>query len=153
MHFQAVVSSTYIPYFSGILPPRYRRRRLIDGGFSVNQVMLEDENNPTLVVSPFSGDAHICPRTKRKYKTDYTRINFAEAWTDLSWENLQRFASVVWPMSPDSMADLLVSGYRDASQFLSRYGYVSTPICLRVRSTFSSKDVLRVSFYFIFELQ
>merc|ERR1712213_103187 len=27
-----VVSSTYIPVFSGIFPPRYRRKRCIDGG-------------------------------------------------------------------------------------------------------------------------
>ena len=33
----AVVTSTFIPYFSGLLPPRYRKRRFIDGGFSKNQ--------------------------------------------------------------------------------------------------------------------
>ena len=32
---------------------------MIDGGFSVNQVVLDKET--TLTVSPLSGDAHICP--------------------------------------------------------------------------------------------
>ena len=32
---------------------------MIDGGFSVNQVVL---NEGTVTVSPFAGDAHICPQ-------------------------------------------------------------------------------------------
>ena len=47
----AVITSTFIPYFSGLLPPRYRKRRFIDGGFSVNQVILEDDQHATLTVS------------------------------------------------------------------------------------------------------
>lgn len=141
----AVVSSTYIPYFSGILPPRYRRRRCIDGGFSVNQVVLEDHVHRTLTVSPFSGDADISPSIKRKYKTGYTRVNLAEAWTDLSWENMQRIKNVVWPMSPDDMSDLLLAGYQDACAFLARHGQLSVNISLTVRSKLSSKEVLKVN--------
>ena len=33
---------------------------VIDGGFSVNQVVIE--KGKTLTVSPLSGDAHICPQ-------------------------------------------------------------------------------------------
>ena len=68
----------YRPYFSGLLPPRYRKRRLIDGGFSVNQVVLDDDQHTTLTVSPFSGDAHISPKIKRRSKTAYTRLHIAE---------------------------------------------------------------------------
>ena len=144
--FQAVISSTYIPIFSGIFPPRYRRRRCVDGGFSVNQVILEDDLNATLTVSPFSGDAHICPKVKRKSKTGYTRLQFAEAWTDLSFENFERMRNVVFPLSPDAMAELLLQGYHDTVNFLSRYGQInaSCGTCLTVKTTFSPQDILRV---------
>ena len=57
---QAVIASTFIPIFSGIMPTRFRGVPVIDGGFSVNQVVLDREK--TLTVSPLSGDAHICPQ-------------------------------------------------------------------------------------------
>ena len=41
------------------MPTRYRGVPVIDGGFSVNQVVLDKDT--TLTVSPLSGDAHICP--------------------------------------------------------------------------------------------
>ena len=41
------------------MPTRFRGVPVIDGGFSVNQVVIDKEK--TLTVSPLSGDAHICP--------------------------------------------------------------------------------------------
>ena len=46
-----------------------------------NQVVLDDDQHPTLTVSPFSGDAHISPKIKRRGKTAqsaYTRLHIAE---------------------------------------------------------------------------
>ena len=60
IYFQAVIASTFIPIFSGIMPTRFRGVPVIDGGFSVNQVVIE--KGKTLTVSPLSGDAHICPQ-------------------------------------------------------------------------------------------
>ena len=59
MFLQSVIASTFIPIFSGIFPCRIRGVPVIDGGFSVNQVVL---NEGTVTVSPFAGDAHICPQ-------------------------------------------------------------------------------------------
>ena len=42
------------------MPTRVRGVPVIDGGFSVNQVVLD--KSKTLTVSPLSGDAHICPQ-------------------------------------------------------------------------------------------
>ena len=42
------------------MPTRFRGVPVIDGGFSVNQVVIE--KGKTLTVSPLSGDAHICPQ-------------------------------------------------------------------------------------------
>ena len=144
---EAVVASTYIPVFSGIFPLRYRRKRVIDGGFSINQVTLEDDSHATLTVSPFSGDAHICPKMKRKYKGELTRFNFSEQWTDLSWDNFRRMSEVMWPQGPEKMANLLLAGYHDAVAFLARYGQIrnSCGTCLTVKSKYTPKDVLEVS--------
>ena len=144
---EAVIGSTYIPVFSGLIPLRYRRKRVIDGGFSVNQVVLEDDQHATLTVSPFSGDAHICPRSTQRYKGEYTRLNFAEQWTDVSFDNFRRMANVLYPQSPDKMSGILLSGYHDAVAFLARYGQIrnSCGTCLTVKSTFTPKEVLEVS--------
>ena len=139
------MTSTHIPFFSGVLPPRYRRRRYIDGGFSVNQLTLPGDH-ATLTVSPFSGDAHICPKVSRKHRTKLTRVNFAEAWTDLSFDNIDRITQVMFPSSPEKMAETFLSGYHDAVSFLARYGQIqsSCGTCLTVRTTYSPKDVLKV---------
>ena len=42
------------------MPTRVRGVPVIDGGFSVNQVVLD--KGKTLTVSPLSGDAHISPQ-------------------------------------------------------------------------------------------
>ena len=151
---EAVIASTYIPIFSGIFPPRYRRKRAIDGGFSVNQVTLEDEENATLTVSPFSGDAHICPKSTSRYRGNYTRLNFAEQWTDVSFDNFRRMSDVLWPQSPDKLSGILLSGYHDAVAFLARYGQIrnSCGTCLTVKSTYTPKDVLEVSFKTVLKL-
>lgn len=56
---QVIQCSSWIPLFSGILPPMVRGVRYMDGGFSDNLPTL-DEN--TITVSPFCGESDICPR-------------------------------------------------------------------------------------------
>lgn len=55
----ALNASCFIPFFSGILPPKFQGVRYMDGGFSDNLPTL-DEN--TITVSPFCGESDICPR-------------------------------------------------------------------------------------------
>lgn len=55
----ALNASCFIPFFSGILPPKFQGIRYMDGGFSDNLPTL-DEN--TITVSPFCGESDICPR-------------------------------------------------------------------------------------------
>lgn len=56
---QALLCACFIPGFSGILPPRFQGVRYMDGAFSDNLPVL-DEN--TVTVSPFCGESDICPR-------------------------------------------------------------------------------------------
>lgn len=56
---QALLCACFIPGFSGILPPKFQGVRYMDGAFSDNLPVL-DEN--TVTVSPFCGESDICPR-------------------------------------------------------------------------------------------
>lgn len=57
--FQALLASCFVPVFSGMLPPRFHGIRYMDGGFSDNLPIL---NENTITVSPFCGESDICPR-------------------------------------------------------------------------------------------
>lgn len=57
--FQTLLASAFIPIFSGYVPPMVGKHRYMDGGFTDNLPIL-DEN--TITVSPFSGLSDICPR-------------------------------------------------------------------------------------------
>jgi len=56
---QAILCSGFIPIFSGWLPPKFQGVRYMDGCYSDNLPIL-DEN--TITVSPFCGESDICPR-------------------------------------------------------------------------------------------
>ena len=107
--FQAIWGSTFIPGFSGTLPARFRHKRCIDGGFSVNQVILEDLSSATLTVSPFSGDALISPKN-RKNDIQLARMAGANAEVDLSLDNMIRMHYVLCPQSPEKMSEILMQG-------------------------------------------
>ena len=68
---------------------------------------------------------------------------------DCSLENFERMKTVVFPPSPEDMSKLVLAGYHDAVAFLGRYCMIQTyscSTCLTVKTTFSPKDVLKVSF-------
>jgi len=56
---QAIHASSFIPFFTGFLPPRFHGIRYMDGGFSDNLPTLDEH---TITVSPFCGESDICPR-------------------------------------------------------------------------------------------
>jgi hypothetical protein len=123
--------------------------RVMDGGFSVNQVVLEDEDSATLTISPFSGDAHICPTEKRKSPTEFSRINVGNAWIDISYANLMKLKQVLYPPSPEEMSQIMLQGYHDATAFLARKGVIesSCTTCLTVKTKYTPSEVLRVSLF------
>lgn len=58
---QAITCSCFIPFFSGMIPPKFRGVRYMDGGLSDNLLVLDEH---TITVSPFCGESDIC----RKYE-------------------------------------------------------------------------------------
>ena len=71
--------------FSGIIPCRIRGVPVIDGGFSVNQVVL---NESTITVSPFAGDAHICPQDDVIDNDMITRVSVQLDYLPMSYDTM-----------------------------------------------------------------
>ena len=96
--------------FTGLVPPRYRGHRVIDGGYSDNVPVLDQH---TVTVSPFSGGAHICP-----HHPEAPWVNVANTILTLNTDNLVRASSVLFPPSQDILASYCYQGYSDAFKFI-----------------------------------
>ena len=113
--FQVVLASTFIPVFSGWLPPRYRGTRVIgivyiflhsidhfplsDGGYSDNLPILDGH---TITVSPFCGSSDICPQDD--YILNVLQVQIAGSSIELSKENFFRLSRVLLPPDPEVLS-------------------------------------------------
>nr|XP_033321051.1 patatin-like phospholipase domain-containing protein 2 isoform X1 [Megalopta genalis]XP_033321052.1 patatin-like phospholipase domain-containing protein 2 isoform X1 [Megalopta genalis] len=133
---QALMASTFIPFFSGLFPPRFHGIRYIDGGFSDNLPTL-DEN--TITVSPFCGESDICPRD---VSSQLFHVNFANTSIELSKQNIYRFARILFPPNPESLSNMCKQGFDDALTFLHRNNLLNCTRCLAVQSTYVVSETL-----------
>ncbi|XP_055299768.1 1-acylglycerol-3-phosphate O-acyltransferase Pnpla3-like [Sitodiplosis mosellana] len=127
---QALLCTCFIPGFSGILPPKFRGVRYIDGAFSDNLPIL-DEN--TVTVSPFCGESDICPRDQ---SAQLFHMNWANTSIELSRQNMNRFVRIMFPPKPEILSNMCQQGFDDALQFLHRNNLISCTRCVVVQSTF-----------------
>ncbi|XP_053995902.1 1-acylglycerol-3-phosphate O-acyltransferase Pnpla3 isoform X1 [Hylaeus anthracinus] len=133
---QALLASAFIPLFSGLLPPRFRGIRYMDGGFSDNLPTL-DEN--TITVSPFCGESDICPRDE---SSQLFHVNVANTSIELSRQNIYRFARILFPPNPEILSSICKQGFDDALRFLHRNNLLNCTRCLAVQSTFVVSETL-----------
>ncbi|XP_023342586.1 patatin-like phospholipase domain-containing protein 2 [Eurytemora carolleeae] len=132
---QVVLASTFIPLFSGWLPPRYRGVRVIDGGYSDNLPIL---NGQTITVSPFSGNSDICPLDDTAWKV--FQVSVANTSIVVSKENLYRLGNVLLPPDPEVLARVCKQGFEDALRFLQKRCLISCTRCLTVNSNYKIED-------------
>ncbi|XP_024941602.1 patatin-like phospholipase domain-containing protein 2 isoform X2 [Cephus cinctus] len=133
---QALLASSFIPIFSGLLPPRFHGIRYMDGGFSDNLPTL-DEN--TVTVSPFCGESDICPRD---VSSQLFHVNFANTSIELSKQNIYRFVRILFPPNPEILSNMCKQGFDDALRFLHRNNLINCTRCLAVQSTFVVSETL-----------
>ncbi|CAK1578835.1 unnamed protein product [Parnassius mnemosyne] len=138
---QALLASCFVPVFSGMLPPRFHGIRYMDGGFSDNLPVL-DEN--TVTVSPFCGESDICPRD---LSSQLFHVNLANTSIELSKQNMNRFARILFPPKPEVLSNMCKQGFDDALRFLHRNNLISCTRCLAVQTTFQLQDVLDGNMY------
>ncbi|MBN3295291.1 PLPL2 protein, partial [Amia calva] len=116
---QALVCSSFVPIYCGLIPPSFRGVRYVDGGISNNLPRYELKN--TITISPFSGESDICPRDNS--------TNFHELWVtntsiQFSLGNLYRLTRALFPPEPKILAEMCQSGYNDALRFLKENNLV-----------------------------
>jgi len=130
-----VLASTFIPIFSGWLPPRYRGTRVIDGGYSDNLPILDGQ---TITVSPFCGSSDICPQDD--YMLNVLQVQIAGSSIELSKENLFRLSRVLLPPDPEVLSKYCKQGFDDALRFLQKSYLISCTRCLAVDSTYEIEE-------------
>ncbi|XP_044735220.1 1-acylglycerol-3-phosphate O-acyltransferase Pnpla3 isoform X4 [Chrysoperla carnea] len=137
---QALLASAFVPVFSGLIPPKFKGVRYMDGGFSDNLPTL-DEN--TITVSPFCGESDICPRDD---SSQLFHINVANTSIELSKQNIYRFARILFPPRPEVLSNMCKQGFDDALRFLHRNNLISCTRCLSIQSTFVVSETLDESY-------
>lgn len=133
---QALLCACFIPVFSGILPPRFHGVRYIDGGFSDNLPMIDDN---TCTVSPFAGENDICPRDK---SSQLFHVHFANTSIELTRKNLYRFTHILVPPKGEVLAQLCQQGFEDGLRFLQKNNLISCNRCVSIQSSFIIQEAL-----------
>ncbi|KAJ6648563.1 1-acylglycerol-3-phosphate O-acyltransferase Pnpla3, partial [Pseudolycoriella hygida] len=124
---QALLCACFIPGFSGMLPPRLQGTRYMDGAFSNNQPIL-DEN--TITVSPFCGESDICPRDQ---SAQLYHVNWANTSIEVSRQNFRRFGRILFPPNAEALSTMCQNGFNDALAYLHRNKLINCNKCLSLQ--------------------
>lgn len=126
---QAILCSCFIPLFSGMIAPKFRGTRYVDGGFSNNQIILNDH---TITVSPFAGECDICPLDENDglVSFDYSGTSMV-----LSAHNIYRIGRALMPFSPEFLFEQCEQGFADAIRYMQKANLISCTRCIEIRSS------------------
>lgn len=114
---EALLASSYVPFYSGILPARFRGRYYVDGGISDNLPQHFKEGE-TITVSPFSGESDICPKDG---SSNDAHIDFHNTSMQFTLQNLYRCSRAFFPPKQEALFDMCKHGYRDTLRFLKEH--------------------------------
>lgn len=111
-----LLSSCFVPLYSGINPPKYRGVSYIDGGLSNNL----PTHNDTITISPWSGGSDICP--KDSCHTSLVEANLANQSMQFTLKNIHRFCIMFFPPEAEKLIDFCKQGYKEALGYLHCHG-------------------------------
>ncbi|XP_026558462.1 patatin-like phospholipase domain-containing protein 2 isoform X2 [Pseudonaja textilis] len=120
---QALLCSSFVPVYCGLIPPSFRGVRYVDGGLSDNLPRCNSKN--TITVSPFSGECDICPKGN---SANFHQMNLTNTSIQLSLGNMYRLTQALFPPEPQLLAKLCEQGYSDALRFLKENGFLQESI-------------------------
>ncbi|XP_026533404.1 1-acylglycerol-3-phosphate O-acyltransferase Pnpla3-like [Notechis scutatus] len=120
---QALLCSSFVPVYCGLIPPSFRGVRYVDGGLSDNLPHCNSKN--TITVSPFSGECDICPKGN---SANFHQMNLTNTSIQLSLGNMYRLTQALFPPEPQLLAKLCEQGYSDALRFLKENGFLQESI-------------------------
>jgi len=112
-----LLASCYIPIWSGSSPPELNGETYIDGGYTENLPVFKDMY--TLTISPFSGDAIICPHDRNFFEW---RMKLGNQMMKVNMNNIVRGAQALFPPTSRTLHSYYEMGYRDAMRYLLHNG-------------------------------
>lgn len=71
-----------------------------------------------------------------------SQINLANTSIELSKHNIYRMVRILFPPTPETLANMCKQGFDDALRFLHRNNLINCTKCLAVQSTFVVSDSL-----------
>ncbi|KAL4005412.1 hypothetical protein ACER0C_005125 [Sarotherodon galilaeus] len=123
---QALICSCFVPFYCGVIPPRYRGVHYVDGAVTDN--LPGCQLKQTITFSPFAGESDICPQAST---LNLPEVRFNNVSIQVNSENLYRVTSTFFPPEPEAMAEICHNGYRDAFRFLQENNLISSECPIR----------------------
>ena len=136
---QAVLCSCFIPFWSGIFPPKFHGVSYIDGGLSDNLLVLD---NNTVTVSPFAGESDICPQDPFH---PAVQVNVRNTSFALTPGNIYRLWGLLFAPPPEVMSKTCQQGFDDALRFLQRNNKISCLRCVAIQSSFTVAETDKIT--------
>ncbi|ESO97529.1 hypothetical protein LOTGIDRAFT_104376 [Lottia gigantea] len=132
---QALLCSSFVPFYSGLIPPKFRGERYVDGGLSDNLPILDEH---TITVAPFAGESDICPKDP---SSNFLHINIVNTSMQCSAKNLYRMSHALFPPDPEELSNMCRQGFDDTLVFLQQNSLISCTRHLTVRSSITTKSL------------
>ncbi|XP_032077990.1 patatin-like phospholipase domain-containing protein 2 isoform X2 [Thamnophis elegans] len=127
---QALLCSSFVPIYCGVIPPSFRGVRYVDGGLSDNLPRYNLKN--TITVSPFSGESDICPKGN---SANFHEMRLTNTSIQFSLGNMYRLTQALFPPEPQLLAELCEQGYSDALRFLKKNGFLQESVSVDLALT------------------
>ncbi|GAB1608118.1 patanin-like phospholipase domain-containing protein [Argonauta hians] len=125
----AMICSAFVPFYCGLIPPKYKGDYYWDGGLSDNQPVFDE---PTIIVSPFSGENDISPVDN---SANFIHLNVCNSSVQFTSENLSRISIALFPPNAQKLSDICKQGYDDALRYLQNNGLINCTRHLRITTT------------------
>ncbi|XP_060113474.1 1-acylglycerol-3-phosphate O-acyltransferase Pnpla3-like [Heteronotia binoei] len=120
---QALLCSSFVPIYCGLIPPSFRGVRYMDGGISNNLPHYDSKN--TITISPFSGECDICPKGN---SPNFHEMNLTNTSIQFTLGNIYRLTQALFPPEPKVLGEICEQGYSDALRFLKENGILHDSI-------------------------
>ncbi|XP_062990401.1 1-acylglycerol-3-phosphate O-acyltransferase Pnpla3-like [Elgaria multicarinata webbii] len=127
---QALLCSSFVPIYCGLIPPSFRGVRYVDGGISDNLPQYDSKN--TITISPFSGECDICPKGN---SANFHEMNVTNTSIQFCLGNLNRLTQAFFPPEPKVLGEICEQGYSDALRFLKENGMLHDSVSVDLALT------------------
>ncbi|XP_055346269.1 patatin-like phospholipase domain-containing protein 2 [Paramacrobiotus metropolitanus] len=119
---QVLICSSFVPFYSGMIPPYYDDARYWDGGITNNLPTFDDA---TVTISPFSGESDICPADS---SAAFLEMNFANHSLRVNTRNIYRVSRALFPPHPEALSEICREGYADTLRYIKNVLLCGIPL-------------------------